>query len=526
MKQTSVILISILFSCVLYSQEARSVQGAFGAVTIDGKIWNQIALRPVIPIWKFGVALDLVLYIDQDGNIHRDEWDFSSPSAIKNTLIDKIYYVRFGYRTDPIYFRIGALDRVSLGYGILVNGYANTVLYPQVRKVGLEWSVRNKLLSVQGFVNDFKENLGLVGLRIERPLLPGTPVGMSVVLDRNQYLGLKDRDGDGRPDLVDDFPNNKFYWVDTDGDGIADNDPLEWDIDGDGVTDTLDSRIPGWTMDTTIVLDRDIIRRDEPLNIKKSSDPVGAIALDIGFPIVVESNMSVSIYAQMAKMFGQTWDPEKKQKVSTGLGIIPVGVATRFGPARFNLEYRMIPWGKFEFGYWNQSYQIERASISTTGEETETNRNGNVTAIITKESSLGRYGPLKGLYSRLSLDLGSLIMAEAAYQNLSGEIWDEKTQSFSYSPNENFYANLKLQKSISRLKTAELFYQQRNVPDLFSFEFTESTIMGYRLGLALGSGMVLNYTYQRSFRDLNGDGDVRDADEIINLTAIETGFTF
>ncbi|NOZ03444.1 MAG: hypothetical protein GXO92_02425 [FCB group bacterium] len=524
MKQTSIILISIIFSCVLFSQEARSVQGAFGAVTIDGKIWNQIALRPVIPIWKFGVALDLVLYIDQDGNIHKDEWDFSSPSAIKNTLIDKIYYVRFGYRTDPVYFKIGALDRVSLGYGILVNGYANTVLYPQVRKVGLEWSVKNKLLSVQGFVNDFKENLGLVGLRVERPLMPGTPVGVSVILDRNQYLGLKDQDDDGRPDLVDDFPNNKFYWVDSDGDGIADNDPLEWDIDGDGITDTLDSRIPGWTLDTTIVLDRDILRRDEPLNIKEDRDPVGAIALDIGFPIVVESNMSVSIYAQAAKMIGKTWDPEKKKKVSTGSGIIPVGIATRFGPARFNLEYRMIPRGRFEFGYWNQSYQIERASISTSGEGT--GQAGNVTAIITKESSLGRYGPLKGFYALLSLDLGKLIMAEAAYQNLSGEIWDEDTQEFSYSPNQNFYANLKLQKSISRIKTAKLFYQQRNVPNLFSFEFTESTIMGYRLGLALGSGMVLTYTYQRTFRDLNGDGDVKDENEMVNLTAIETSFTF
>ena len=30
----------------------KSLQGAFGAVTIDGKIWNQIALRPVMPFGK------------------------------------------------------------------------------------------------------------------------------------------------------------------------------------------------------------------------------------------------------------------------------------------------------------------------------------------------------------------------------------------------------------------------------------------------------------------------------------------
>ena len=45
------------YSC---AQEGRSMQGAFGTVTIDGKMWNQIALRPVVPVWKFALALDLV----------------------------------------------------------------------------------------------------------------------------------------------------------------------------------------------------------------------------------------------------------------------------------------------------------------------------------------------------------------------------------------------------------------------------------------------------------------------------------
>ena len=76
MSKSAIIFIYTCFTAVLLAQAERSVQGAFGAVTIDGKIWNQIALRPVIPIWKFGVALDLVFYIDADGNIHKDEWIF------------------------------------------------------------------------------------------------------------------------------------------------------------------------------------------------------------------------------------------------------------------------------------------------------------------------------------------------------------------------------------------------------------------------------------------------------------------
>ena len=58
------------------SSEEKTVQGAFGAVTIDGKIWNQIALRPVLPFGKLAIAFDMVLYIDQDGNVHDEGWDF------------------------------------------------------------------------------------------------------------------------------------------------------------------------------------------------------------------------------------------------------------------------------------------------------------------------------------------------------------------------------------------------------------------------------------------------------------------
>ena len=78
-------------------------QGAIGSVTIDGKVWNQIAMRPVIPFGKWGVALDLVFYFDAEGNIRSDEWDFSSGNAIKNTLIDKIYYIRYGFPGSPTY---------------------------------------------------------------------------------------------------------------------------------------------------------------------------------------------------------------------------------------------------------------------------------------------------------------------------------------------------------------------------------------------------------------------------------------
>ena len=106
-------------------------------------------------------------------------------------------------------------------------------------------------------------------------------MGISFANDRNQYLGLKDVDGDGRPDLVDDFPNDKNVWIDSDNDGLADANPYEFDIDGDGITDTLNSDIEGWNVDANndgiidiIVLDDEIERKPQPINIKEAEEKI------------------------------------------------------------------------------------------------------------------------------------------------------------------------------------------------------------------------------------------------------------
>ena len=507
------------------------MQGAFGAVTIDGKVWNQIALRPIVPFGKFAVALDLVFYFDQDGNIHQDEWDFSSPENTKNTIIDKIYYIRYGLKNDPLYFKIGSLDRVDLGYGILVNAYSNAIQYPQVRKVGLDYKIKTRMGTIEGFVNDFKENIGLTGLRIKSPLISSLPFAVSFVFDRNQYLGLRDRDSDGVPDIVDAFPGNSDYSMDSDEDGLADLDPNELDRDGDGYLDAgnLEDIHAWWdNLGNTVGVDfsnelyydslpdGNIELDLEPLNINKISDPVGAIAIDFAYPLITQEKLSVNIYSQAAKMFGKTM--LRNEELSLGTGLVPLGVSTIFGPAKLNIEYRMIPKGQFEFGYWNRSYQIERVSFSTV--------NDTGMQIITKESRLGRYGRQNGYYASLSLRLGSMLRAGAAYQDLTGEIWNNSIDDFEENKNKNFVASLSLTKSISKIKYARWFYQQQNVPNPFKFEPSESTILGYRIGIDLGSGMILNYTFQRTFRDLNGDGKVDGPDEVINITAIETSFNF
>ena len=49
-----------------------------GSATIDGTLYNQLALRPEINIAGVGIGLDLVVYMDNEGNVREDEWDFKS----------------------------------------------------------------------------------------------------------------------------------------------------------------------------------------------------------------------------------------------------------------------------------------------------------------------------------------------------------------------------------------------------------------------------------------------------------------
>ncbi len=533
-KRYFLLIVFAILPITLLAQDDRSIQGAVGAVTIDGKVWNQVALRPVVPIWKFGVALDLVFYIDGEGNIRKDNWDFSSGQAIKNTLIDKIYYIRYGKPDDPLYLKIGALDYVDLGYGILVNGYTNTTDYPQIRRVGLDMSVKTKAVRLEGFVNDFKENASLFGARGVTRKFSGLPIGISVVVDRNQYLGLKDRDDDGLPDAVDDFPNNDEWKIDTDGDGLADSDPLDTDRDGDGYVDVDDiNAIHSWWDELgenvgfdfsnqsyyDSIPDGDILLREPLLDIHEDSNPIAAVAIDIGYPILTDGKFKLSIYAQMAKMLGETIDPEHPdQLVPLGSGLIPLGLSAGFGPLRLNMEYRMIPGdGRFDFNYWNRSYDLERVAV-VVGDSS--------VYIRTKEQSLGQFGPQNGVFGQLTVAAGNLLSIGARYQNLKGSQWDEDQNAFITDYNQSLLGQVRLTKSISKLSRAELFYEQRNVDNPFKFELTESTIMGYVLGMDMGGGMTLLYRFTRTFKDTNGDGVIKGKDETANFITFETAFAF
>ena len=139
--------------------------GSIGTVTLNGQVYNQLSIRPEIPIGKLGVGLDIYLYFNDEG-MYWDSWDFSSGGSAYKTIIDKIYYLRWGQPGDNLYFMAGALPSVTLGQGILVNNYANIMEYPQVRQVGLNLQAQVAGFGIELIHSNFKSATpGILGIR-------------------------------------------------------------------------------------------------------------------------------------------------------------------------------------------------------------------------------------------------------------------------------------------------------------------------------------------------------------------------
>ena len=78
-----------------------------GTVTVDGKQWTRIAVCADIPVWKFGVGLDVELFLDDKGNVSDKGWQFNPHDKIPSTILRKIRYLRFNHETDKVFAKVG-----------------------------------------------------------------------------------------------------------------------------------------------------------------------------------------------------------------------------------------------------------------------------------------------------------------------------------------------------------------------------------------------------------------------------------
>ncbi len=495
-----------------------------GSVTLDGTVYYQLALRPEFSFGKIGIGLDLVAYMDAEGNFRPDEWDEYSD------IIDKVMYLRYGTDQDPFFLKIGAMPQVQYGFGALMNSYSNMTEFPQVRRTGFELGGRlSENIGIKGFTADLKEfrsGGGLVGLRGTYRLSKKFPLtlGVSVVGDLNQYGGLKDKDDDGVPDLLDAFPDSIDWAIDSDNDGRPDGREDELDIDGDGITDVIypnDPRFPGYTKPDTLYLDNDVQRDTEPFNMKETSRSTFGISADLSYPILSTSALSLVAYAEAGMLnYGSALYSEAMTDTALrGFGLVGPGLRAQILKViNLSIEIRRSsPF--FQPGFFNTTYDFERAQFISSSRSATAAPD----SVVTKDQvMIKNISPLSGYYGSASASLFNLATVTAGYQQL---IPADTTQDESNS----FIANVSINTDmIPKISEATAYYLRTNDDNPFDFKNPSSnTTWGYRLGYELGPGVSLVYKFQEFYRDLNGNGIIElDTNEKVRLLTIETAFNF
>ena len=458
--------------------------------------------------------MDLVIYIDNEGNVRSDEWDIKNDPSL---LLDKIMFIRYGEKSDPVWVKYGSMESVTLGYGGLMNGYSNMMEFPSVRRVGINTGFNVGPVSGEIFlsnVKDFSRGGTLLGLRTAYTVSENFPlsIGVNVVSDANMFSGLKDGDDDSYPDIFDDFPTDPAYSIDTDSDGIADDDPLELDIDGDGLTDILYPGTYGDLVVTdTLILDSNIVRKATPFSLKNNSASALGWSIDIGYPIFKSKAFSLDVYSE----FNNLKFPEAVTVDSTftrikrnGTGITIPGIRSSIlGLLNISLEYRIVN-GSFLPGFFDQSYDLNRVVTRSDGEKT---------SILTKDmfmfdDSSNNFSSA-GYFGSASMNLFNLASFTASYANMEADSVEYKS----------FYSYLSLNTdNIPKISSAMAYYQRNNDENPFDFENpSQNTIMGYRVGYELSKGVSLIWDFRQYYRD-DGSGKLKP----IKQTTIETTFDF
>jgi hypothetical protein len=479
-----------------------------GSVTLDGVLYNQLALRPEINIGKVGIGLDLVVYMDNEGNMRNDEWDIENDPGL---LLDKILFIRYGKKTDPAWIKYGSIEGLTLGYGGLMNNYSNMMEFPSVRRVGVNTGFNIGPVGGELFLSNIKDmSRGgtVTGLRAAYTVSDDLPlsIGVNFITDANMFSGLKDKDEDSYPDVFDDFPDDSTLWNDTDGDGWPDpghggsvpDSLVDIDADGDNIIDAEENI-------------SDINLKATPFSLKDNTASTTGLSFDIGYPVLQSDAISLMIYAEYNRLkfpAVSTSDSIFIRKKRSGSGISVPGIrSTLFGILNLSLEYRFIK-GSYVPQFFDQAYDLNRVVTSTVD---------NQTIIRTKDMSVFQdYNDStrsSGLFGSAGLNLFNLVDFSASYANMKAGTTELK--SFTSFVNLNT-------DNIPKISSATAYYQRNNDDNPFDFENpSENTIMGYRVGYELSKAVSLIWDFRQFYRD-DGTGNL----EPIKQTTIETSFNF
>lgn len=166
--------------------------------------YQKLQLKPDFSIGKIGIGLDLTVHFNlqlgtggEGIDIYEPDW---IPAAAGKSFLElylpKIAYIRYGYKGDPLYAKLGSFDDGTLGNGFIMGNYANTRFLPETRIFGAALDLDGSLFSfpyvgMETFVGNLAR-FDVIGTRLYVRPLAGTELPL---LDKLQVGATFARDG-------------------------------------------------------------------------------------------------------------------------------------------------------------------------------------------------------------------------------------------------------------------------------------------------------------------------------------------
>ena len=183
-----------------------------GSVTINGQTYGKAVLEPTFTVGNLKMALYLpIIYQDNmldpgdwyhpQGN---DEWSFGTDQGgdpgrvvadISRDLLLKFKYVEYGRQRDPFFFKLGNLEDITIGHGLIMRDFSNDGDFPVVRRVGVNIGADFGGGGFEAMVNDAVPTIvngsvyppDILGGRLYVRPIPGFrgAIGFSAIVDLN-----------------------------------------------------------------------------------------------------------------------------------------------------------------------------------------------------------------------------------------------------------------------------------------------------------------------------------------------------
>lgn len=181
----------------------RDIMGLeIGSVTIGGTTWSKVVLQPTFKTGKLKAALYLPIIYHEDmfnpSDYYRPagnrEWSFGTDQAntfagVQDFAVDlllKIKYIEWGQQRDPVFFKVGSLNDITIGHGLIMRDFANDADFPAVRRIGVNVGLDFGGFGFEAMVNDAADPEVFGGRLYIRPM-PNfkLALGLSTLVDIN-----------------------------------------------------------------------------------------------------------------------------------------------------------------------------------------------------------------------------------------------------------------------------------------------------------------------------------------------------